>query len=826
MKKTLINLRNIILHVLFLAVLFVLSVLFFMRMINQTLPDSAQSMDVSTFPLVYMVRSGTAFNCMHGYTREMDVRYIKDGVTPLNADRTIGLQVQTFSTGLDSISYEVLSADGSRSLENTQVVKTTRENDVVSAELTLQNQMLMDQEYVLKIRLTSGGRDIYYYTHVLLADGLHTDDYLNYVSGFYEKCVNRTDLTSVGTAVEPDETTDQEGTLAFMDIHDSVPQLTWGDLHPQIYYKPTPRIDQINKKTASLTQEYRIAAVNENGITEIYNVREYYRVRFTDSRVFLLNFERTTDEVFNPENNVLEESGIRLGITGKDLVYKADDKNKVVAFVQENELWTFEKATSKLTQVFSFPQKENMDSRDFYDRHRIRILKVAEDGDVWFAVGGYMNRGTHEGDNGVVLYFYDSATDMVEERIFLECDETGERLFEKLDTLAYVSEDGTAFYCLFEQTLYRVILDEGRLEEVAGDIRENCYTASVSGRYFAYLPEGLEFASGKIIVIDLLEGSEREIGCADDEYIRPVCYMKEDLVYGKAKKADVEQAGLSSGYFPMYALTIEDIAGNIVKDYQPGNCYVVNVVRSDSMLTLERAVRVQEGVYQETASDEIMDMSAETDVSLGSATKNSSQKQTIVYLRVGMQIDDTTPDIVRSKVVRYASPRILRIPTLLEREQLYYTYGAGKLIDAFARPDMAVTLADENVGYVMDTQLRYNWIRGDKDTTARVPEDSVPEVIKNGVTDALTLSSQIGEGTVLDLSGCTLDQVLYYVSHGIPVAAQTAAGPVTIVGYDEYNTLLLNPGESEWYYYGMNDSTELFARAGNRFTVVLPPPAA
>ena len=59
--------------------------------------------------------------------------------------------------------------------------------------------------------------------------------------------------------------------------------------------------------------------------------------------------------------------------------------------------------------------------------------------------------------------------------------------------------------------------------------------------------------------------------------------------------------------------------------------------------------------------------------------------------------------------------------------------------------------------------------------------------------------------------------VLYFVSHGTPVIALTAEGARVIVGYDEYNTYLLNPGESEWYYYGMNDSTEMFENAGNRF---------
>jgi hypothetical protein len=56
---------------------------------------------------------------------------------------------------------------------------------------------------------------------VLLADGLHTADYLNFAAGFWDKCINRTDLDTIGAAVEPDSTTDIEKTLAYMDIHDS-----------------------------------------------------------------------------------------------------------------------------------------------------------------------------------------------------------------------------------------------------------------------------------------------------------------------------------------------------------------------------------------------------------------------------------------------------------------------------------------------------------------------------------------------------------------------------------------------------------------------------
>ena len=54
------------------------------------------------------------------------------------------------------------------------------------------------------------------------------------------------------------------------------------------------------------------------------------------------------------------------------------------------------------------------------------------------------------------------------------------------------------------------------------------------------------------------------------------------------------------------------------------------------------------------------------------------------------------------------------------------------------------------------------------------------------------LSKNLGK-QVLDLTGCTLDSVLYYVSEGTPVLAKTADGVVIIAGYDQYNTNLLKP---------------------------------
>ncbi|MDO4475353.1 MAG: hypothetical protein Q4B59_01025 [Lachnospiraceae bacterium] len=819
MKGGLAKLRNILLHIVVLSVVFVVSVLLFSRSVNTHTPDTADTMEKSTFPLVYMMRGGVSFNCLHGYAQEMDVSDLRENITPLTSDHEIDIAIQSFSAAVDSVSYKVMDLSGEETLENTQVVKLENESDLLKATLSIQGRIRMNQEYALQLEVVSGGRRIYYYTRILLADGLHTDEYLNYVSGFYDKTVNRADLGSIGQAVEPDETTDEEKTLAYADIHDSVEQLTWAGLKPQLYYKPTPQIREINTSTASLTLDYRIAAMNAEGETEVYNVSEFYRVRFTDSRVFLLNFERTTDEVFDPENQVMEQTGIRLGITGKEIQYQADARGRVVAFVQENALWTYERSTSKLTQVFSFPQKENMDARDFYKASAIRIMKVEENADVWFAVAGYMNRGSHEGENGLVLYRYAADTDMVEEIVFLSSQSSYDQLIRDAQTLCYLTEDETVCYALMQERLFKINILNRTYEFAGENIQTGCSVGSGNGRFFAYQTGG-EYDSQAICLMDLETGNRIDIPAGSGERIRVICFMGEDLVYGLARDEDLKLGDLENGYFPMYRLEIVDGMGRGQKTYEQPGVFVTGTERSRHMLTLRRASVGEGGRLSPVSEDQIM--STQEDLGgIGTATQYSNRKQTQVYLRVGGTVSDRSPEVIYSKIIRHAASHTVAIPVNKEMAGRYRVYAHGKLYAQFTRLNEAIACANREVGVVVDRQMDYLWVRGDRKVKADIALEKLPAGMAAGISTAEEARAAFGERAE-DLTGCSLEEVLFFVSRGIPVAAVTANGPVTIVGYDEYNTHLLDPNGEEWYYYGINDSTQMFEEAGNRFFICRP----
>jgi hypothetical protein len=48
-------------------------------------------------------------------------------------------------------------------------------------------------EYIMKIKVTAGVRDIYYYTRIINQANLNTENYLNFATGFYERCLNGND---------------------------------------------------------------------------------------------------------------------------------------------------------------------------------------------------------------------------------------------------------------------------------------------------------------------------------------------------------------------------------------------------------------------------------------------------------------------------------------------------------------------------------------------------------------------------------------------------------------------------------------------------------
>ena len=812
--------KKIIVRVVTLLLVFFAAVFAIGRFINRGTPDTTQEMNAASFPLVYMLQGETQVNSLHGYAKEMDVTAMRDALTPIDSERTVTIQIQPFQKKINGISFEVLTIDGETSMENTKVTKIREDESYVTATLELQNKILINTEYMLKIVVTAGNRDLYYYTRIIREDGLNADAYVNFVLGFYQNCLNGNDL-NIEEFVEPDTEADNSS-FAHVDIHSSTAQMVWKGLNPQVYYKPTPSIRELNENTATIVMDYMISAAGEENQVELYRVSEYYRMRYTEERILLLDFERDTSEIFNPEGQVLSEKGVILGITDRNVTYKNDKGNNFFAFVREGALWCYDVNGNKLVQVFSFPQEQNSDSRDMYNRNDIRIVNMDEQGNMYFLVCGYMNRGIHEGESGVAVYYYDAHGSVVSECLFVETNQAFSLLKEDVRSMAYVTEDGKGFCLLVNEEAYAINIETRQVDKIASGLMQEGYGSSASGRQFAWMNGSDAFACTSITVMDLENRSTREITCGEEQKLKFLGFIGEDLAYGLADAGDIDRSHTGYEIFPMNRVLIINQAGETVKDYTPQGGYVSGAVIVDNLMTLMR-IRPSEGGYEEMEEEHIVGSSADKESGFGLTTMNSQRKEEIHILKVGTALKTTKqPQVVRCRQQIYEGSKEIILEPKEKSKDVYYVYAKGSLEGIYRSANQAIRRADEALGVVVDGSQQMVWERGNKQTKLDLDVKTFPAAFLEYSLDVDAIQANM-EQKVLDLTGCTLEQVLYFVSAGTPVLAKTKEGAVIIGGYDEYNTRLLKKGDTELTYAGLQDSTAMFEEAGNVFITYLDP---
>ena len=164
-----------------------------------------------------------------------------------------------------------------------------------------------------------------------------------------------------------DAATGDTSTLNYVDLSCTLNQITWADLKPEQMGELEASFKEINDSYDVITLRYVVTTKGTGGETEYYNVEEYYRLRMTESRMYVLNFERTLNQIFRGENRFITDNNqIQLGIRDKNIEYAVSETGDVIAFVQQGELWCFDRVNNKIVQVFSFLGAEGINARDIW----------------------------------------------------------------------------------------------------------------------------------------------------------------------------------------------------------------------------------------------------------------------------------------------------------------------------------------------------------------------------------------------------------------------------------------------------------------------------
>ena len=784
-------------------------------LLNSEFTDNRSDFNDAVFPEVMIDMNGTLINRMYGYAQPMQTDFTRDSVTPLDTSKKLTFKVNPYDSEVKSFSYEIRTSDGSKVLENKKIKNLSKEDGYLSVDVEIGSDLRMNQEYSMQIALEMNESTAYYYTRVVSRSQVHASDYAAFVKYFYEACLDKNSADALGSYLES-KTTGASTNYSGININSSLSEVSWGTLAPQLRQEGIPVIKEINETTASVTLEYQITSQNENEETEIYDVKEFYRMKYQDTRIYLLDFRRSANQVFDGTLPVCSDDGIILGVRDKNVEYMMNDAATVIAFVQEGDLWSYSPGNEKINQIFSFRKAEDGDFRDSRTQHDIKIVRVTDEGDIDFVLYGYMNRGSHEGYEGIGVYHYNHDKNVAEERAFIPVSESFEFLKKDLEKLSYVNEKNELFLIL-AKNLYKINIEDNSSEILEKGIKNANFVSSDNNDHAAWLvSEGDE--KGNIKEIDFDTCKTRLIAPQKEQKLRTVGFMNEDLIYGILDKSDIlkdEEGHKSVG---IRTLRIEDFDGNVKKEYQKDGLYITDISVGDTLIEFELSAKSGDTSYVAQKKDTIMNNKKAAANTVRMELVSASRTGVRVKLVFNMTKQTDSPLTMYAKVSSTDKKDIV-LDTQIPQETAYYVYGQGELDSIYTDPAKAVQRADTLGGVVLNRAQQYVWERGNKKTKIQIGTEELPDILLQGTYDIKTLKKSLKKtGTVIDLSGCSLDSVLYEVSAQRPVIAKTGTNTsVLIVGYDEYNTYLYDPVKKETYPYGMNDSTDLFQKAGNVF---------
>lgn len=828
--------RKRIIKVGVLIAVFIAALVISSIVINSGTDDEIIDMGSPTLPRISFTVSGTEVNPLFGYVQDMDITAMRDTITPLNADGSLNMNIEENGNEISGIRYEVYSLDGKDMYTDGEAdVPAEDEQATLSLGTILSGET---REAVLKVMLTVGEETVSYYTRVASPTDLTISECLEYALDFHEKAISKTGTEDLQSHLEPNEESDNT-TYQTVNIHSDVTHVQWGDLSPEIVGDVEWSIKESNTVYTSILAKYQVSCQDENGDTALYNVKEFFRVRFLVDTIYLLDYNRDMEQIFQGTVQEIDENGILFGITSlDDIQYEANSDETIVAFVQERNLWLYDGENDKLTEVFSFSDQEGRDMRSRNDQHAVRIISMDDAGNLAFAVYGYMNRGYHEGEVGVGIYYFSVKDNAIEEKAFIPSTKSYAIAADELGKMVYYNHEQSMLYVLADGTLYQINLDNDDQTVLAEGLTEDQYAVSDDGHLMAYQTAGgsedsgesegsggeesdqtsTDSASSGICVMNLRSGDTFTIDAAEGETVRPLGFINGDFVFGKARSGDAGVTAAGEEISPMYEIEIRNSKNKTEAQYsfEDKNIYTTDILIEENLLTLNRVVK--EGDTYNSASQEYITNNQEREeTSLSLETYTTDVKQTQVRLTFADGIGNTEPALVKPGQIASREPLTVTLSGGDSGEK-FYVYGMGELIEIYDRAGYAVQKANEVSGVVISSDQEYVWERGNRDLVYSTDAAEFGRQSDETSLAACERYMEQYEAHQVDLTGCTLDQVLYVINRGCPVIALTDADhAVLLTGYTTTDITYIDPDDGESHTVGMSTMEKQTENGGNVF---------
>ena len=870
-------LLKIIVRTVLFVILFTGTALIVNFVYNRGQNEAIAEMTESGLPEIYFEYDGYRINRIPAYLGDMNISLMHESIIPVDADGAVKILVTKDNDFMENVSYELRDLQDGNLIENGTLQRDSGflTSDFYAYLIEFRMNLTKDTEYKLTLNLTDeDGRTIHYYTKVIRLSRDYTSLFINYAKSFNESTFRNegafegeTSLSStfVDTSMQEesenaeDETEvpggetasgtdtipiviskkdfDKDNVMTLSDIYSkfvgntklenydlgevdltsTYQEVVWANLNPERVTEIVPVIRETGPGTALVENNYVARSVGENGET-YYKVREAYRLIYNSNtgRPDMSDYKRSTMEVYDGTKIDSLNNAINIGINDSvEISVKNSENLYKTAFVTGGNLWLYDYKKNEATCVFSNLSRADINLTALDGKYGINILSVDDDGNIYFAVYGRINRGIHEGENGIILYKFDPLEYSIGEMAFIQSTLPYDVLSTEAGKFMYYDIKGRIFYTILNDCLMAYNLSSKKMTVQAEGLPASCIYVSEDKKTIAYPDTSVESEVKKITIRNFEEDKteEREV---PGKVLSILGFIKNDLVYGAAFPANVKTIGDDTTNFYFSILHIISDTGEMLKTYSKQGILVSDYLISGSSIYLKRVTVDDEGGYKEASDDRISCKSSDDEVAVTVSDiydKIRFDEKKLCF-PAGYYISYTPNSMVATTS---GSGSYIYKPEEKVNTDYYYVYSIAGLTNSGFEAGKAIGLANELKGTVLTGSgipvyrrtksvgiVDYNSVAGtfdyfDADTAEDTyaaclrmaldaagygkTEGELPLYRNSDWKDTFTEASN-GKAQGLNISGTELETALEYLSENIPFAVKLNDRYVMVVSFN------------------------------------------
>ncbi|MBR6228110.1 MAG: hypothetical protein IKQ97_00050 [Eubacterium sp.] len=806
---------------------------------NYEVKGEQLSLSEESLPVLMLETQGHTINPLYGYAAAMSPSVIRESMTPLDQSKTITLHFMENGKRLTELRYQIVDKENGEVYDSQEIKGFA--SDQKEVKLVLSYAIATSTEYILDIAgVMEDGREVHYYTRLkyyLEDSGL--DSKLSFVREFHENTFRKNKIEDIAHYLEPDPN-NRNSTLAKVTINSSSDLVTWAGMSPKIISDEYLTIKEYNMETACVQYNYFVKA-NTNSGSETYQIKEFYRVRHAGGQDYLLAFDRTMEAEYDPALTSIPNSQLKLGITSKTNGKLLDTHDsKGLYFSRNGRVFFYDMSKNDMHEIFRVYSRNADFLYRIYNEQDVRLIAVDEEDGLYFCVAGYQPRGTYEGDVGIVLYRY-SKEGVVEELVNLPMESSYQQLNIDFENYSYVSPRDV-FYFTVANTVYAYNISGRRLEILQQNVKDISFKTMENSNCYVW-SSSLSKGYGESITIYNLENDDHQLimSPSEDTYIRLFGTIESNVVYGYVKKDAIQKQADGSRIIPCYELVIADTSGKVVKTYEKDGYYIRDAVGSGNVVNIHLCKK-DGNTYTNTGEDSILNRSSIRASAFSYTSHLTTKSLTEWYIRFpstfsipGKVKEEQGRESVQSdsNMVRLEPPQVMN----------YYVSASGRFTKSFEDVRKAIKEADKQMGVVISGDHKVVWERSGAFNQNNLGDMTIVRTGKNVSNIAACVTMVLGqvsdqsispgaltaEGKTpydmlaeyienpLNLRGCTLDQILYFVSNNKPVIAMTYDDKgVVIAGYTLHELVIYDPDMGK-RTVSRSKFEDFFKKNGNRF---------